>query len=237
MFSLKVIDTDNFLDMSPTAQLLYFHLAMRADDDGFVSSPKKIMKLANVPVDDMRTLIEKRYLIPFHSGVCVIKDWSIHNLIRSDRYTETEYKDEKACLSKVDGKYVLNSGFPEHVIPTGNQMEPQVRLGKVRLSNSNNNIKEKKEENTPLFRKRSYLKNIPTKDYEYFQENYQASKKEVDTIADQIDSYCASKGKTYRDYKAAIRAWIQKKQEWETERGGKVGKHIDFDQLKAEGKI
>jgi len=79
MFSLKVIDTDDFLDMSPTAQLLYFHLAMRADDDGFVSSPKKIMKMSNAADDDMRVLIAKKYLIPFESGVCVIRDWKIHN--------------------------------------------------------------------------------------------------------------------------------------------------------------
>lgn len=129
MFSLKVIDTDSFLDMSPTAQLLYFHLSMRADDDGFVSSPKKIMKMANAADDDMRVLIAKKYLIPFDTGVCVIRDWKIHNYIQSDRYAETEYKDEKAQLVEKHGKYDLDTDSIQNV----SNMDTQVRLGKDRI--------------------------------------------------------------------------------------------------------
>jgi hypothetical protein len=129
MFSLKVIDTDMFLDMSPTSQLLYFHLAMRADDDGFVSSPKTIMKVVNAAEDDMKILILKKYLIPFESGVCVIRDWKIHNYIQSDRYSETEYKKEKLLLKEVDGKYDLDTECIQDV----HRMLPQVRLGKDRL--------------------------------------------------------------------------------------------------------
>src|SRR3990167_156626 len=92
MFSLKVIDTDNFLDMSPTAQNLYFHLGMRADDDGFVASPKKIMQICGAPDDDMKVLIAKGFIIPMATnGVSVITHWKVNNLIRPDRYVETEY--------------------------------------------------------------------------------------------------------------------------------------------------
>jgi hypothetical protein len=126
MFSLKVIDTDSFLDMSPTAQLLYFHLAMRADDDGFVASPKKIMKMANGADDDMKVLIIKKYVIPFESGVCVIKDWKIHNYIQTDRYSETEYREEKAKLIENNGKYELK----DKCIQDGYSLDTQVRLGK-----------------------------------------------------------------------------------------------------------
>jgi hypothetical protein len=141
MFSLKVIDTDSFLDMSPTAQLLYFHLAMRADDDGFVSSPKKIMKLANAADDDMRVLIAKKYLIPFESGVCVIKDWKIHNYIQSDRYQETEYRDEKNLLTEHNGKYEMDTERIQNV----SKVLPQVRLelGKVRLGKNTTTRKTK----------------------------------------------------------------------------------------------
>ena len=81
MFSLKVIDTDEFLDMPQSSQLLYFHLAMRADDDGFVSNPKKIMKITGSGDDDAKVLTAKNFIIPFESGVCVIRHWRIHNYI------------------------------------------------------------------------------------------------------------------------------------------------------------
>lgn len=134
MFSLKVIDTDLFLDMSPTAQNLYFHLGMRADDDGFVSNPKKIMKIVSAPDDDMKVLIAKGFIIQMATnGVSIITHWKINNLIKTDRYTETIYKEEKSKLIDKDGKY----GFLYKEIKNGSKMvpevEPQVRLGKVRL--------------------------------------------------------------------------------------------------------
>lgn len=125
MFSLKIVDTDEFLDMPQTSQLLYFHLAMRADDDGFVSNPKKISKIISSGDDDMKVLIMKRFIVPFERGVCVIRHWHIHNLIRADRYTETEYLKEKNQLKKINGKYEEK----DNVIPDGNHLAPQVRIG------------------------------------------------------------------------------------------------------------
>jgi hypothetical protein len=134
MFSLKIIDTDLFLDMPITARLLYYDLSMRADDDGFVASPKKIQKMIGCSDDDLRILFAKQFVIPFESGVCVIKHWKIHNLIRSDRYIETEYKQEKSMLVEVDSKYeIVGASGMQNVIPNGNQMEPQVRLGQGSL--------------------------------------------------------------------------------------------------------
>ena len=128
---MKIVDTDAFLDMPQSAQVLYFHLVMRADDDGFVSNPKKIMRVVGSQEDDYRILIAKRFLIKFESGVCVIKHWLIHNLIRQDRYTETTYIDEKAKLSvKGNKSYTEN----DNVIPVGNQCPPQVRLGLGKVS-------------------------------------------------------------------------------------------------------
>lgn len=135
MLSLKIVDTDAFLDMPSGSQLLYFHLSMRADDDGFVANPKKIMRIAGSQDDEYKVLVVKRFIIPFESGVCVIKHWLVHNLIRSDRYTETQYVREKSMLviDEQTKKYSLNKE-ENHVIPNGNQMAPQVRLelGKVR---------------------------------------------------------------------------------------------------------
>lgn len=98
MFAKTIIDSDAFLEMPTTSQLLYFHLAMRADDDGFVNKPKSLMRMVGCKDDDLKLLFLKKFLIPFESGVVVIKHWKIHNYIRKDTYTETKYKEEKASL-------------------------------------------------------------------------------------------------------------------------------------------
>lgn len=109
MFSLAVIDTDKFLDMPATTQALYFHLGMRADDDGFVSSPKKIAAIANCSMDDLKLLIAKGYVIPFESGVIVMTHWKQHNYIQADRYRKTTYKAERAQLELVENVYKLDT--------------------------------------------------------------------------------------------------------------------------------
>ena len=98
MFAKTIIDSDAFLDMPLSAQCLYFHLCMRADDDGFVNNPRRIMRMVNATDDDAKILIGKKFLIAFESGVIVIKHWRIHNYIRKDTYNETKYKEEKAEL-------------------------------------------------------------------------------------------------------------------------------------------
>lgn len=127
MFSLKIVDSDAFMDMSQTAQLLYFHLSMRADDDGFIGNPKKIMRMIGSGDDDMRVLLAKRFLLTFESGIIVIKHWKIHNYIQNDRYSETQYIDEKKSLfTKENGAYTDRA---QNV----SRLDTQVRLGKVRL--------------------------------------------------------------------------------------------------------
>jgi len=145
MFSDKIVDTDAFLDMGAGSQLLYFHLCMRADDDGFVSNPKKIMRMIGSQEDDFKILLAKRFVLQFESGVCVIKHWLIHNLLRNDRYKETQYVKEKKMLAvdKETKKYSLIKPKDEYWQPNGNQMAPQVRLGKVRLTTGGENFSEK----------------------------------------------------------------------------------------------
>jgi len=131
MFSKKIIDSDSFLDMPLSAQALYFHLGMRADDDGFVGNPNRTQRLLGCANDDFNILLVKGYVIPFDSGVCVITHWKANNNIRSDRYTPTIYQEEKTVLKLTNSKvYTLG-------IPSDNQAttEPhtQIRLGKVRL--------------------------------------------------------------------------------------------------------
>ena len=128
MFAKTIIDSDAFLDMPISSQALYFHLSMRADDDGFLNNPKKIQRMVGCCDDDLKLLVAKNFIIPFESGVVVIKHWKIHNYIRNDRYKETVYQEEKALLDVKENKaYTL--GLPSG-IPNDNQMDTQVRLGK-----------------------------------------------------------------------------------------------------------
>lgn len=99
MFSLSVVDTDNFLEMPISAQNLYFHLGMHADDDGFIDSWKKIMRSIGAKEDDLKVLIAKQYLIPFESGVIVIRHWRINNYLQRDRTKPTTYQSEMSQLS------------------------------------------------------------------------------------------------------------------------------------------
>lgn len=124
MFTMKIVDSDAFLDMPTSAQALYFHLGMRADDDGFVNNPKKIQRFVGSAEDDLKLLIAKGFIIPFENGVCVIKHWLMHNTLRKDRYNPTVYLEEKAVLyKKNNGAYSLN---PEHGIPL---LPPVVQSG------------------------------------------------------------------------------------------------------------
>lgn len=107
MFSLDVVDTDDFVELPVAAQALYFHLGMRADDDGFVSSPKKITKMVNCTLNDLNTLIEAGYLILFESGVVVIRDWKVNNYIQKDRYTPTRNQDERRKITERNRVYIV----------------------------------------------------------------------------------------------------------------------------------
>ena len=113
MFTMKIVDSDAFLDMPLSTQCLYFHLNMRADDDGFIGNPKRIMKITGASEDDLRLLIAKRFVLTFEDGVIVIKHWRMHNTLSRDRYAETSYTDEKKMLLlKDNGSYSLAGGNP-----------------------------------------------------------------------------------------------------------------------------
>lgn len=132
MFSLDVINTDKFLDMPVSAQCLYFHLGMRADDDGFISSPKQIMRMASCTQGDARVLAENGFIIPFESGILVIRHWKQHNYIQSDRYRKTKYEKERARLELIDNVYELDTENIQLVCGA----DTQDRLGKDRVRDS-----------------------------------------------------------------------------------------------------
>lgn len=127
MFAKTIIDSDAFIDMPLSTQALYFHLSMRADDDGFINNPKKITRMIGASEDDFKVLCLKKFIMPFESGVVVIKHWKIHNYIPKDRYKPTVYTEEKALLeAKENGAYT-------QCIQGVYNSDTQVRLGKVSL--------------------------------------------------------------------------------------------------------
>lgn len=177
MFAKTIIDSDAFLDMPLSTQALYFHLSMRADDDGFINNPKKISRMIGCAEDDLKLLIAKKFLLHFESGVVVIKHWLIHNQLRKDRYTPTNYQDEfKQLEKKENGSYRKSE---ENSVPTridvtpkpnanqlatawkpiGNQMETQVSIGKDSL------VKESKD-------KDSQEENVVIGAIDFYQQNF-----------------------------------------------------------------
>jgi len=191
MFAQTIIDSDAFLDMPTTSQLLYFHLAMRADDDGFINKPKGIMRIVGAKDDDLKVLITKKFIIPFESGVVVIKHWRIHNYIQKDRYLETKYKDEKSQLDLDENNaYRL---LDTECIQIGHELETQVRLGKDRLGKDSNNS-------------RTFVQPSLEELADFIQSNgYQVN-------ADAFKSHYDSKGwyvgkNRMKDWRAAVRGW------------------------------
>lgn len=142
MFTQKIIDSDAFLDMPLSTQALYFHLNMRADDDGFVNNPKRIQRTIGASEDDLKLLLAKRFVIGFESGVLVIKHWRMHNTLRKDRYSPTQYQDEFAKLDIKDNnayterlpEIPIVPELPESVAtirqPSGNHPATQYSIGK-----------------------------------------------------------------------------------------------------------
>ncbi len=139
MFSQTIIDSDAFLDMPLSTQSLYFHLSMRADDEGFINNPNKICRMIGAGTDELKLLTAKRFIIQFQSGVVVIKHWLIHNMIRKDRMKQTLHSEEKSQITIKDNdvytEVPVTVGIPyvAECQPDGNQTTAQVSIGKVRL--------------------------------------------------------------------------------------------------------
>jgi len=193
MFSLKIVDTDIFLDMPLSAQNLYFHLNMRADDDGFIANHKKIMRMIGSNDDDMKILLAKDFIIPFESGVCVIKHWKIHNYIAKDRYHETIYIEEKGELEENE------NGMYTKCIQVVDKVNTQSRLDKIRLDKINTTNKPKKHHY-------GNYKNILLTDEEY----EKLKEKDLLSWIDKMDEAIEMKGYKYKSHYLAILKWYAK---------------------------
>ena len=139
MMSKSIIKSDTFLDMPATTQNLYFHMLLDADDDGFINAPKSIMRMIGVKDDDMKVLAAKQFVIPFESGVVVIKDWKIHNYIQNDRYKPSTLPERDLLNIQKDKTYTLKNDVSSmdtkciQSVSIGKDRLGKVRLGKDRI--------------------------------------------------------------------------------------------------------
>ena len=209
MFAKTIIDSDSFLDMPLSAQALYMHLSMRADDDGFVNNPKRIQRLTGASEDDLRLLFAKSFIIAFDTGIIVIKHWRINNYLRGDRYKPTVYQDEMRMLTiKENGAYTLSEtlGIPNgyqmdtNGIPNGYQMDTQISIDK------NSKDKDSKEKSTRFA--------PPSVD----EVSAYLTEKGYDIDAEAFVDFYASKGwkvgnSPMKDWKAAVRTWVNRRKE------------------------
>ena len=150
MFAKSVVLSDAFLDLPVRARCLYFTLGMVADDDGFINSPKSVLRQCGATPADFKRLVEKEFLLEFPSGVTVIRHWLVHNLVRRDRYRETAHKEEKAQLTLDENKVYVLCPEPKWN-QSGNHLETQDRLGKDRLGKDRLGQDRKNQNNLNLF--------------------------------------------------------------------------------------
>lgn len=147
MYSKKITDSDAFIEMASSAQALYFHLNQGADDDGFNNQIQNAIFKAHASIDDLKVLLAKNFIIRFESGVVVIKHWWIHNTLRKDRYTPTNFQEELKLLGIKDNKSYTLSTEENGRLPNGCQTVakrlPQSSVDKIR---EEENIKEKSVE-------------------------------------------------------------------------------------------
>ena len=233
MFTQKIIDSDAFLDMPLSTQALYFHLNMRADDDGFVNNPKRIQRTIGASEDDLKLLIMKRFVIGFDSGVLVIKHWRMHNTLRKDRYNPTQYQEELATLEVKD-----NNAYTERLLeapvvaelpvattwqPDGNQLATQYSIGKDsidKLSIEEDNMppdSDESEQPAPPSKpkkKKSYKQKhgeyqnvlLTPEEYAKLAEDFGADLR--DKAIAFLDAYIEEKGYKSKSHNLAIRRWV-----------------------------
>lgn len=208
--SKKITESDAFTDMPLSAQCLYFHLNMNADDDGFVNSPRKVQKSIGAKNSDLEILIDKSFLLLFESGIVVIKHWRMHNTIRKDRYNPTDYQEEFNQLTLKENNSYTRHPIDNHSAtnwqPTGNHLAPQYNINKNNINKEKEIYKEKESKNMATKIKYGEFQNVLLTENEY----HKLEKSNLLSYIDKLSSYIESKGKRYKSHYATILNWYRK---------------------------
>lgn len=206
MFAKQIVESDAFIDMPLSTQALYFHYGMLADDEGFVNSPKKTQRMIGASDDDLKLLIAKRFILPFESGIIVLKHWKINNYIQKDRFKETLYKNEKNQL------IVKENGAYTECIQNVSNMYTQNSIGKDRLDKVSIDIplleESSRSDTAKANTKHKYgqYKNVLLKD-----EELQALQKDYsnwEELIKYLDEYIEMKGYKAKSHYLCIKKWV-----------------------------
>jgi len=202
MFAKTIVLSDAFLDMPLGARCLYMTMGMLADDDGFVNSPKSIMRQAGVTEDDLKILIAKKFVIPFETGVIVIKHWRINNYLQKDRIQPTKYQEELGKLIVEDnGAYTTGDVYTENVYIDKNSIDKN--------SIDKNSI-DKDSVSTHTDPKHTYgeYKHVKLKDTEYQKLVTDYGKSMAESCITFLDEYIEMKGYKAKSHYLCIRKWV-----------------------------
>lgn len=205
MFAKKITESDAFLDMPSSTQMLYFHLSMNADDDGFVNNPKKIQRMCGASDDDFKLLLAKSFVFLFESGVIVIKHWKMHNYIQADRYRPTDYVEEKSMLGlKKNKAYTLDVNKMDtkciQDVSVGKESIGKVRLGEDSI------VKDSKGESVRGEKAKRFIPPSVEEVEQYCIER--SNNIEAQSFIDFYESKGWMIGKNkMKDWKAAVRTW------------------------------
>lgn len=193
MFSKQITTSDAFMEMPVSSQLLYFHLNMEADDDGFVSNPKRVIRIINVNEDDFKVLVAKRFILVFSSGVIVIKHWLLHNAVRKDMYKETQYLDEKNSLILKDNN-VYTELCNESVTSPLHRLD-KTRLDKIRLDKN-----------------KGEFENVILNDEDYQKLTERFTEQNTKILIEELSTYLKQNGKDkYKSHYATLLSWGRRK--------------------------
>lgn len=205
MFAKKITESDAFLDMPSSTQMLYFHLSMNADDDGFVNNPKKIQRMCGASDDDFKLLIAKSFVILFESGIIVIKHWKMHNYIQSDRYRPTDYVDEKSMLGVKKNKAYTLDESKMYTKCIQDVSVGKVSIGKVRLG-EDSIVKDSKGESVRGEKAKRFIPPSVEEVEQYCIER--SNNIDAQSFIDFYESKGWMIGKNkMKDWKAAVRTW------------------------------
>lgn len=216
MFAKTIIDSDAFLDMPLSTQALYFHLSMRADDEGFINNPKKISRMIGSSDDDLKLLVAKNFIIPFESGVVVIKHWKIHNYIRGDRIKQTVYQEEASMIAeKENGAYTLSNNCLSGKCQSSDSQvtgKCQHRLGKDSIGKDSigkESIYQEPDSPNPTKHKYGEHQNVLLTDDEY-QKLMERFPEDYNDHINELSNGLALYGYKYKSHYLAILKWAEK---------------------------
>ena len=234
MMSKSIIKSDTFLDMPATTQNLYFHMLLDADDDGFINAPKSIMRMIGAKEDDMKVLVAKQFVIPFESGVVVIKDWKIHNYIQNDRYKPSTLPERNLLNIQKDKTYTLKgdvSKMDTECIQTVSIGKD--RLGKDRIEKNIGDADAPHTQEEPIIqtetsnaaagKKRKQFKKPTVEEIEKFAHELNLTNLDPQYFYDYYESNGWMVGKNHmKDWKATAKNWNRRQFSTSRQRGNVI---------------